>query len=184
MAPLKYPIFYLLNRFIIGYNNSKSFFNTLGKRLCPRFRGERAGKLVKAREANQRYEILQVQSRRPFNRKIQFEVFHRRHNPASCVCISPNASVSLRSERQDKQFVPSLFLSNVMSLAPKIDEVCHVIQNADFDLVCITETWLQNHILDTVVALEGYNLIRRDRKETIHCGVCMYVKDSIPFRRT
>lgn len=37
------------------------------------------------------------------------------------------------------QFVPSLFLSNVASLAPKIDEVNNVVTNANFDVVCITE---------------------------------------------
>jgi hypothetical protein len=51
-----------------------------------------------------------------------------------------------------------------MSLAPKIEEICHVILNACFDVVYITKTWLLNHILDTAVALDGYNLTRRDRK--------------------
>ena len=28
-----------------------------------------------------------------------------------------------------------------MSLAPKIDEVNNIVTNANFDVVCITETW-------------------------------------------
>ena len=79
------------------------------------------------------------------------------------------------------QYVPSLFLSNVMSLAPKIDEVNSVVSNANVDVVCITETWLQSHISDSVVAINGYNLIRRDRRDARHGGVCMYIKSSIPF---
>ena len=79
------------------------------------------------------------------------------------------------------QCVPSLFLSNVMSLAPKIDEVNSVVINANVDVVCITETWLQSHIPDSVVAINGYNLIRRDRRDARRGGVCMYIKSSIPF---
>ena len=47
------------------------------------------------------------------------------------------------------------------------------------DIVCITETWLQQHHADSLVAINGYNLIRRDRKGTFGGGICMYVKDSI-----
>ena len=68
-----------------------------------------------------------------------------------------------------------------MSLAPKIDEVSTCVQNANYDLVCITETWLRRHIPDSAVNITGYNLIRLDRKEAIHGGVCLYVKDHIPF---
>ena len=73
------------------------------------------------------------------------------------------------------------FLSNVMSLVPKIDEVCHVVQNANFDFVCITESWLKPHIQDSVVSLDCFNLVRHYRKETMHGGVCAYIKDTIPF---
>ena len=31
------------------------------------------------------------------------------------------------------------------------------------------------------MAINGYNLIRRDRRDVIHGGVCMYIKASIPF---
>ena len=78
-------------------------------------------------------------------------------------------------------YVPSFLVSNVMSLAPKIDELRHVIQNANLDCICITESWLRCHIHDNVVALEGFNIIRRDRVESEHCGVCMYIKDTISF---
>ena len=32
-----------------------------------------------------------------------------------------------------------------------------------------------------MVALEGFNVIRRDRVESEHGGVCMYIKDTINF---
>ena len=52
-----------------------------------------------------------------------------------CVLITPS-----------KEFVPSLMLTNVMSLAPKIDEVRLFVTNSNPDLVFITETWLKNAI--------------------------------------
>ena len=79
-------------------------------------------------------------------------------------------------------FVPSLLLSNVMLLAPKIDEICEVVHNANFDLVCITESWLKDHIDDNSVAISGYNVIRRDRTEVEHGGICLYIKESIRFK--
>ena len=88
----------------------------------------------------------------------------------------PNKSV-----RQDKHFVPSMFLSNVMSLAPKIDELAYSVINANFYIVCITETWLQKHIPDSAVDIQGYNLIRLDRSSTVHGGVCIYLNELIHF---
>ena len=79
-------------------------------------------------------------------------------------------------------FVPSLLLSNVMSLAPKIGEIREVVHNANFDLVCITESWLKDHIDNNSVAISGYNVSRRDRTEAEHGGICLYVKESIRFK--
>ena len=41
------------------------------------------------------------------------------------------------------------------------------------DVVCVTESWLSPHIDDSLVALPGYNLIRRDRESgSGRGGVC------------
>ena len=67
------------------------------------------------------------------------------------------------------------------ALAPKIDEVRDVIYRGNYDFVSFVETWLQGHIHDNVVDIQGYNLIRRDRCERQHGGVCIYIKDTIEF---
>jgi hypothetical protein len=78
--------------------------------------------------------------------------------------------------------VPSLMLSNTMSLASKIDEVRHsVLQLTDVDLACFTETWLTDFVHDNVIQIPGYNVVRRDRLIGQHGEVCLYVKESIPF---
>ena len=68
-----------------------------------------------------------------------------------------------------------------MSLAPKINELCNVIQNANLDYICIRESWPRSHIHENMVALEVFNIIRRDRIEYEHSGVCVYIKDTINF---
>ena len=156
----------------------RSLLSAYGRNYWPRYRGRRAGRLLRAKEITQRYNISQVQSRQVNHVKTQTDF--RGHNPANCVFIATNQCRPKATEGQSKQFVPSLFLSNVMSLSPKMDELSHV-QNANYDLVCITETWLQQHIPDSVVAINGYNVIRRDRRVSTHGGVCMYVKDKIPY---
>ena len=62
-----------------------------------------------------------------------------------------------------------------------VQQDSHVVQNDNYDFVCITESWLRQLIPDSVIAINGYNIIRRDRKEATHGGVCMYIKDTIPF---
>jgi hypothetical protein len=63
-----------------------------------------------------------------------------------------------------------------MLLSPKIEDLHAYIANAIVDILCIVETWLQNHIDDNNVSLPGYNLIRRDRY-----GVCVYIRNTINF---
>jgi hypothetical protein len=58
----------------------------------------------------------------------------------------------------------------------------HALCNANLDFVCITETWLKDHIVDNIVSVSGYNIIRQDRKIIDHGGICMYVRDSIRFK--
>ena len=77
------------------------------------------------------------------------------------------------------EFVPGIVLSNVMSLAPKIDEIRPLVLNAAVDIAAFTETWLKDSILNTVVDIPGFKIIRKDRKHTIHGGVCIYVNNQI-----
>ena len=88
---------------------------------------------------------------------------------------------SQKGRAHRRMYVPSLFVSNVMSLPPKGDELRHAVMYATLDLVCITESWLKRHIHDKVVAPDSYNIIRRDRSETEHGGVCMCINNTVKF---
>lgn len=102
----------------------------------------------------------------------------RSRNVCNVIDVPLVPSATIPKKWSKSAFVP-LLLSNVMSLVPKIDEVCFVTLYANYDFVCLVETWLKSHIHKNVVALDGYNRLRRDRYERIHGGVCMYIKDTI-----
>ncbi len=78
---------------------------------------------------------------------------------------------------ENSQYVPSLLLSNTMSLAPKNDEIAFTIHQKDIQLALFTETWLKDLIPDDPINISGYHLFRLDRKNKQHSGVCLYVKN-------
>ncbi|CAB4005807.1 Hypothetical predicted protein, partial [Paramuricea clavata] len=78
-----------------------------------------------------------------------------------------------------KHLVPSILLSNTISLAPKIDEIAYTIKTVDADFALFTETWLRDTVPDISINIKHYQHYRRDRANRLHGGVCMYVKDSI-----
>lgn len=90
-----------------------------------------------------------------------------------------NSEPSAQIEGSLSAFVPSLFLSNVMSLAPKIDEIRHVASYANLDYICITQTWLKRHIHDNVVKIDGFNLVRQDKVDIGHGHVCVFIRNSV-----
>ena len=150
------------------------------KRLWPCYRGVRAGHQVRERNKQRCFAISTIQQRaiaRPSRRNTRHT-----HNPSNCVRIMPTqASSTLTKKGSPSAHVPALYLSNVMSLAPKIDEIRYVAENANLDCVCITESWLKDHVHDNVVALNGFNTVRKDRVDIIHGGVCVFIRDNINF---
>ena len=76
-------------------------------------------------------------------------------------------------------FVPSILLSNAMSLAPKIDEIAYTLNSTNTDIAFFSETWLKETVPDDPIKIKGYQLLRRDRKNRAHGGVCLYAKNSI-----
>ena len=151
------------------------------KRLWSRYRGVRAGRLVQECSKFRRFKISTIQQRGVGKGldKPSWRVSQQAHNSLNCVRITPTL-ISTR-KGSPSAYVPLLYLSNVMSLAPKIDEICHIVQYGNLDCVCITESLLRSHIHDNVVALSGFNPVRKDRVDIIHGGVCAYIRDNINF---
>lgn len=84
--------------------------------------------------------------------------------------------------RTNKPPLPSIILSNVRSLTPKMDEL-RINQRSCFEyresnLMVFTETWLHQGVSDSLLNLGGYSLVRADRSDTSGKrnggGICMY----------
>lgn len=103
-----------------------------------------------------------------------------KHNSSNCIIVS--RMNPLRKVGSSNLFVPSIVLSNVMSLTPKIDELRDSTTLKNVDLICITETWLQSHIHDNIVSVPGYSIERRDRSNGQHGCVCIYIRNSIKYQ--
>ncbi len=153
--------------------------NSFGKTIWPRYRGKRAGRLVKLRENCQTYPITVVQPRKT-KQSPSASIFPRHQTISNCVRVAILKPIDVEKLLR-RTYVPSFFVSNVMSLAPKIAELHCVTKNANLDCLCVVKTWLQSHIHDNIVALEGYNINRRDRIEAMHGGVCMFIKNTFKF---
>lgn len=59
---------------------------------------------------------------------------------------------------------------NVRSLRRKVDEVSLILNNSTFDVFTVSESWLHSEIESSLLAIEGYNLLRMDRDRTNMCG--------------
>ena len=70
---------------------------------------------------------------------------------------------------------------NVQSIMNKVDLIESECLN--FDVICITETWLDDSIVDEDIKIENFNLFRRDRPGGHHGGVCMFVRNNVFCRR-
>ena len=68
-----------------------------------------------------------------------------------------------RSQTTDRRY--AIGHVNARSLAPRLNEVCHLLDSERLEILCITETWLSEDILDAVLLVPGYRLFRCDRPD-------------------
>ena len=96
--------------------------------------------------------------------------------PSNCIKISTDTKMS-------KQSVPLVFLTNACHILNKIDELSAIVEINGPDIVCISESWLDCSISDSIVSIgPSYIPYRKDR-ETLGGGVIAYVKTSLPSSR-
>ena len=96
--------------------------------------------------------------------------------------VYPNKSINTQTSINTKAqfFVPSVALSNITSLAPKIDELRQFANDHEPAIMCFTETWLKDTVDNNVIFIDHYSIVRKDRTRAQHGGVCMYVRASTP----
>lgn len=61
----------------------------------------------------------------------------------------------------------------------KFNEFKICFSNSKVSIICVTESWLTDNIPDELISLEGYNLIRNDRKCARGGGILVYYKSNL-----
>ena len=72
--------------------------------------------------------------------------------------------------------------SNTSSKVCKKTLLQHLVYSANYDIVCICETWLTKSVLDSEL-LPGYSIFRRDRVRKTGGGVLVAVRQNIHATR-
>ena len=83
-------------------------------------------------------------------------------------------SSSLSTPTQFEEMIKNKFSVvhyNVQSLASKIEAIESELSN--FDVICLTETWLDHRSSDDLLALADYTLYRQDRGRDAYGGICV-----------
>lgn len=68
---------------------------------------------------------------------------------------------------------------NCQSLMAHLDEFRLFFTNSKYDIICLSETWLKPTILDQIVELPGYQLLRCDRIGRMGGGVALLLADTL-----
>lgn len=64
---------------------------------------------------------------------------------------------------------------NAQSLKNKMEEFRYTFENSNIDVICVSETWFQPELQDSIFAVNGYQLYRADRGRR-GGGVAVYVR--------
>lgn len=63
----------------------------------------------------------------------------------------------------------------------KLDELRDILSVSDVDVISISETWLSDTICDSVLSVEGYQIIRHDRIGRLGGGIAIFIKKDMKF---
>ena len=83
-----------------------------------------------------------------------------------------------QNEVSRRYYTSKIVVSNVMSLVPKMCEVSEFILRNQVNYAFITETWIRSSVVDSVIDIPGFSVLRRDRQSDHHGRICLYVKDA------
>ena len=99
-------------------------------------------------------------------------------NPEPLLDDSSDSS-SVGSTFEDKSIKNkfSIVHYNIQSISNTVDLIESELRN--FDVICLTETWLDCRISDDLIKLNGFKLYRRYRADDNHGGICVYVNQAL-----
>ena len=98
------------------------------------------------------------------------------NDEVECNNVSSNFRTSLSSILKERGF--KMAFLNIVSLPAKIDEIRCSMSNKLIDLTAFNETHLDPNITDSIIHLNDYDLIRKDRSRN-GGGICIYLHSSV-----
>ena len=72
---------------------------------------------------------------------------------------------------------------NTRSLPKHLDEFKILVADNPFDVICLSETWLNSTWSDNELHIDGYNIIRRDRDDSQRGGTAIYYSTNFMARQ-
>jgi hypothetical protein len=79
--------------------------------------------------------------------------------------------------------IQSLYIRAETHHRRKIDEIESFVANAaNYDIICLSETWLDPQIETSLVDIQGFSFLRKDRLGRAG-GVGLYISDALPRKR-
>ena len=72
--------------------------------------------------------------------------------------------------------------SNIVSLPKRFDEIHFTMSNKLLDIMSFSETRLNSTISDSMIHIDGYDIIRKDRSRNGGGAVCIYLRSSINYK--
>lgn len=79
--------------------------------------------------------------------------------------------------------LPIVLVLNARSIRNKVFDLHALLLTDSFDIVAMTEAWLDQNYLDCELQLEGYNIYRKDGSNRRGGGVLIAVRDHITCTR-
>ena len=106
----------------------------------------------------------------------------RKSKRPKCIRVpNYNSPIPLRRTVTFPHF-PKICFNNVRSMIYRIDEIFASISTNLYDVVVITETWLNSRISDELIRIPGYVPCRRDRpNDQRGGGLCTYINSRLTF---
>jgi len=68
---------------------------------------------------------------------------------------------------------------NVCSIRNKVHELNYLITENTIHILAVSETHLDDTVLDTEISIDGYNIFRRDRNKH-GGGIALYIRNNFP----
>ena len=118
-----------------------------------------------------------LQGQLPFSDTIEVQ-----HHEQRSVCSENKSSPTEKTNLYECFKMKGLHIIhfNAWSLLPKIAEVRTLVVEFNTEIVCVTETWLDDSVMDLEIEVSGYVVQRKDRERS-GGGVCMYIRSNLAF---